>query len=185
MSSSSGRGPGSRPRGMRRAGLSVALIERQEDGAGGTCVNRGCVPTKGLIQAAEVMDSLKFSDRFRLTVKRDAIRPDVKRISLRSCASGASATRLASRAGSRGPSRRRGGCRFVGERLLKIDDDRRLTADSVFICAGARPFIPPIPGIEDIPMMTNTEVLELEAAPERLVILGGGCIGVESGPSSR
>lgn len=164
-----------------RAGKRVALIEERPDRSGGTCVNVGCIPTKGLVQAAEAVWAARGAGRFGVHIDPEAITVDFQQV-----------MRIVRERRTRGMEGTKGWiehsftpywgrARFVGEKLLEMDDGRRLTGDHIFISTGARPSVPPIPGLEDLPYLTNETVFDLEAPPERLIILGGGYIGVEFG----
>ncbi len=164
-----------------RDGKSVAVVDAQPDALGGTCVNRGCIPTKGLIQAAEVMRTVREAERFGIHLDQSSVRADFKAIM---------ETVRARRAEDAGGVKSwvdeaftpfYGRTRFVGDRLLEMDDGTRLSGEAIFIASGARPAVPPIPGLDAIDYWTNESVLELNAQPESLLILGGGYIGCELG----
>lgn len=162
-------------------GKSVALVTDQPDAIGGTCVNFGCIPTKTLIQSAEVMQTVRRAADFGITLDQSSVNVDFGRImrDMRQAradnANGAkqwvddAMTPFYSRA------------RFVGDKLLETDDGQRITGDKLFIAAGARADVPPIDGIEDSGYWTNESVLELERQPASLIVIGGGYIGAELG----
>ncbi len=162
-----------------RDGKSVALVDAQPEALGGTCVNFGCLPTKGLIQSARIVNALRAGPVHGVHVTPSDIWVDFPRIAARVREERA---RRASGArsyveGSLFPFY--GRARFVDEKTLEMDDGRRLSGDRVFIAAGARAAVPPVAGIEDVPYHTNESILELSARPDRLIILGGGYIGCE------
>jgi len=164
----------------QRDGRSVALVDDRPDQLGGTCVNRGCIPTKGLIQAAEVMQTIRHASDFGIHLDQSSVRADFAAIL---------ATVRERRENSAAAVRRwvegaftpyYGRARFVDDKLLEMEDGRRVSGDRIFIATGARPGIPPIPGLEDIGFMTNESVIfDLDEQPGHLVILGGGYIGCE------
>jgi pyruvate/2-oxoglutarate dehydrogenase complex dihydrolipoamide dehydrogenase (E3) component len=82
-----------------------------------------------------------------------------------------------------------GEARFSGPKRVTVElnegGTRTLTADKIFINVGARPAVPPIPGLEAVPYLTSTTVMELDAVPEHLIVLGGGFIGLEFGQMFR
>lgn len=161
-------------------GRSVALVDDRPDQLGGTCLNRGCIPTKGLIQAAEVMQTIRHAADFGIHVDQDSIRVDFAAVldTVRRRREEAAAAVRRWVEGAFTPYY--GRARFVDDRVLEMDDGRRLSGDRVFIAAGARPAAPPIPGLDGMDFLTNESVvLDLEAQPEHLVILGGGYIGCE------
>lgn len=83
----------------------------------------------------------------------------------------------------------RGEARFAGPRELRVElaggGDRRITADWIFINTGARTAYPRIPGLDDVPTLNNASIMELDAVPEHLLVLGGGYIGLEFGQMFR
>lgn len=164
-----------------REGQSVALIDAQPDALGGTCVNRGCIPTKGLVEAAEVLKTLRRAPALGIHVDPSAVRIDFAKVlgivrerrardaaSVRSWVEGAFTPFY-------------GRARFVEDRTVEMEDGTRVRGETVFVCSGARPAVPPIPGLGDVGYWTNESILELDEQPERLVILGGGYIGCEFG----
>ncbi len=163
-----------------REGRSVALVDDRPDQLGGTCVNRGCIPTKGLIQAAEVMQTVRHAGDFGIHLDASSVRVDfaavLATVRERREQSAAGVRRWVEGAFSPYFGR----ARFVDDKVLEMDDGRRLSAGRIFVAAGARPAVPPIPGLEDIGYLTNESVIfDLEEQPEHLVILGGGYIGCE------
>lgn len=162
-------------------GKSVALIESRPDAMGGTCVNRGCIPTKGLIQSAEVMKTIREAGEFGIHLDQSSVRADFKAIMEamrdRRSKDAAASKKWADEALTPLYSR----ARFVAEKILELEDGARVTGDKIFIATGARPAVPPIPGLKDAGYWTNETVLEQSEQPESLIILGGGYIGGELG----
>lgn len=160
-------------------GRSVALVESQPDALGGTCTNRGCLPTKGLIESARVLETIRGAEKHGIHLDQSSVRADFPRImeDMRS----ARARRAEGVAGwvESAFTLYQGTTRFVGPKILEMDDGRRLTGDHVFIATGARPAAPPIPGLPEVSYWTNESVLELSEQPESLLVLGGGYIGCE------
>jgi len=163
-----------------RDGRSVALVDDRPDQLGGTCVNRGCIPTKGLIQAAEIMRTIHSAGAFGIRVDPASVRVDfpavldiVRQRRERAAASVRDWVEDAF-------TPYYGRARFVDDRLLEMEDGRRVSGDRVFIAAGARPAVPPVPGLADLDFLTNESViLELQDQPQHIVIVGGGYIGCE------
>ncbi|MYL25829.1 MULTISPECIES: FAD-dependent oxidoreductase [Halomonadaceae] len=158
----------------------VALIERGK--MGGDCLNTGCVPSKALIRSAKVAQNMREADRYGLT----AAEPNIpfanvmKRIHnvIKTIEPHDSVERFT----SLGVDCVQGSARFVSPWEVEVDEDgakRRITAKSVVIATGGKPFVPPIPGIEDVAPLTSENLWELEDQPGRLVVLGGGPIGSE------
>ncbi len=159
-----------------KLGYKVALVEK--DRLGGTCLNRGCIPSKMLIHAAEVATTIDEANRYQILprgydvdfptlVRRVSQTIDEESLSINP---GVEAN----------PNLDwyRGHARFVGERTLRIGDDE-IRGDKVFIAAGARPYVPPIKGLADVPYITSTEALRLDQFPKKMVVIGGGYIAAE------
>jgi len=162
-------------------GRSVAVVEERADALGGTCLNRGCIPTKGLIQSAEVMRTIRDAERFGIHLDQSSVRVDFAAIM------GTMRERRATSAGNV-KAWAEGAftmvyehVRFVGEKTLETADGRRIAGDRVILACGARPAAPPIPGLEDAGYWTNETVLEQSEQPASLIVLGGGYIGCELG----
>ncbi|MDP9416716.1 MAG: mercuric reductase [Actinomycetota bacterium] len=157
-------------------GLKTALVERAE--LGGTCLNRGCIPTKTMIASARVAHQAFLSEQWGVTTgdvrvdlgrvvdRKDALVTSVRSGSERNVAENTNLTLL------------RGDARFTGERALTVGD-QSITADRVFVAVGTRNAVPPIDGLDGVPFLDSTSALALRDIPPRLVIVGGGYIGVE------
>lgn len=162
-----------------QAGHSVALVDAQPGALGGTCVNRGCIPTKGLVQAAEAMKTIREAEALGIRVDPAGVEIDFPRVmkTIRE-------RREEDAAGVRSWVESSftpfyGRARFVDDRTIELEDGTQVRGETAFVCTGARPAVPPIPGLEDVGYWTNQSILELDCQPERLVILGGGYIGCE------
>ncbi len=160
-------------------GKSVALIDALPDALGGTCVNRGCLPTKGLVAVADVLRTVRTADGFDISVPQNDVRVDFASVMRRIRDQRAKRARGVRSWVEDAMTPYFGRARFVGEKLLEMDDGRRLTAERIFLAPGARPAVPPIEGIDDVSYLTNVSALELETLPERMVVIGGGYIGCE------
>lgn len=163
-----------------REGRSVALVDERPNELGGTCVNRGCIPTKGLIQAAEIMQTVRRAADFGIHIDQDAVRVDfaavLETVRQRRMDAAAAVRRWVESSFTPYYGR----AHFIDDRTLTMEDGRRLRGDRVFIAAGARPAAPPIPGLDAIGYLTNESVIfDLAEQPDHLVILGGGYIGCE------
>ncbi len=157
-------------------GRRVALIE--PGALGGTCVNVGCIPSKMLIAAADCIAELERARR--LGVKAEVEHIDIPRIMRRMRRSRAQSQRHLrhSIADWDGVDYLRGTGRFVGPGVIRVGRIE-ISAPLVFVAAGARPSIPPIPGLDKVEYLTNESLLELTELPESLIIIGGGYIAVE------
>lgn len=179
-----GGGPGGYVAAMKLAlnGKKTILIER--DRTGGTCLNRGCIPTKALMHCSEVLETVKNSERFGVlldswsvdTRKADEYKNEVVRK-----LSGGVAWLLE----KRGVQVIKGNAEFTGERQIRVtlpDGGVQELSATVFIVAtGSESLLPPIEGIDGKNVMTSTEALDVTELPDRLAIIGGGVIGLEIG----
>jgi mycothione reductase len=155
----------------------VALIE---SGAfGGTCINRGCVPSKILIQTAQVADQVRHASEFGIEAKLTGI--DWPAIRDRTF----NRTDRLSAAGRRGRGESdavtliEGRARFTGPHELVIDDDSRVTADRIVLATGARPVIPPPIAESGVGYHTSDTVMRLDELPASMIIVGGGYVAAE------
>lgn len=159
-----------------REGWRVAVVEKGR--LGGTCLNRGCIPSKMVLHAADVAETLRTASTFGVHPKGHVVdfAAVVRRVSAHvDAGSDAIERAFASRDN---PRLFKGTARFVGPRRLAVGDDT-LEARHVLVATGARPRVPPIPGVEDVPYLTSTEALRIERQPRSLVIVGGGFIAAE------
>ncbi len=168
---------------LAAAGQRVAIIERHA--FGGTCINTGCTPTKTLIATARVAHMARRAVEFGVSVpgpiivdlarakgRKDAIVRDW------SAATEASLRATANCTVYNGHARFLSSCEVaVGTEVLR--------AARIFINVGARAAPPPIPGLDRVPYLTNSSMLELDALPQHLVIIGGSYIGLEFGQMYR
>ena len=157
-------------------GLSVAIVENGP--FGGTCLNRGCIPSKMLIHCADVMETIRRANLFGIKATvQDVDWPFIVRRANDTVDSDAQAIEDGNR-DHPNITVFKGAGRFVDEKTLEVNGER-ISAETIAIAAGSRPSIPPIPGISDVPYLTSDEALRLPEQPERLAIVGGGFIGAE------
>jgi pyruvate/2-oxoglutarate dehydrogenase complex dihydrolipoamide dehydrogenase (E3) component len=173
-----GSGQGGNPLAHRLAdlGWSVALVE--EKFLGGTCINTGCTPTKTMVHRAQVAYYARNASRWGVNAGNVSV--DLPKIIAQK-----DKVVLSFRSSQESQVKKRpmlhlhrGHARFTGPHRIKVNDDV-LESDKIFIDVGGRPTIPPIPGLDSVPYLTNETVMELSALPEHLLILGGGYIGLE------
>ena len=155
-------------------GLSVALVEK--DLLGGTCLHRGCIPTKALLHAAEVADSAREAPQFGVRATFEGIdMPGVT--AYREGVVSRLHKGLQGLVSSRAVDYVEGEGRLEGERTVVVGD-RRLVGRHVVLATGS--YARTLPGLEiDGPVMTSDQALGLDHVPGRVVVLGGGVIGVE------
>jgi mycothione reductase len=160
---------------------SVAIIEKGP--LGGTCLNRGCIPSKRLLYHADVLETIHAADDFHIDVEvTDVDFGEIVREVNEEVAEDAASIRRGLRSSPQ-HSLFEGEGRFVDDRTVEVvggdDGGTRIRAETVLIAAGTRPSIPDISGIEETDYLTSTEALELETQPDHLVIVGGGYIAAE------
>ncbi|PYR49249.1 MAG: FAD-containing oxidoreductase [Acidobacteria bacterium] len=170
-------------RRLSSAGMSVAIVERHL--FGGTCVNTGCIPTKAMVASAYIAHASRRARDFGVTIDGD-VRVDMKNVKVRK-------DRIAerSRAGVermlRGLPRcevNTGHARFRSAREVAVGE-HNLSADRIFINVGGRPCLPPMPGLDQVPFLTNSSMMNLDTVPRHLLVVGGGYIGLEFGQMFR
>jgi pyruvate/2-oxoglutarate dehydrogenase complex dihydrolipoamide dehydrogenase (E3) component len=163
------------------AGWKTAIIEKGR--VGGTCVIDGCTPTKTMIASARVAHLARRAADYGVRV--GGVEVDLSAVRQRK----RDVVDDFSTASERGMQRHEtlelifGEARFVDAREIEVrlndGGTRRLAAERIFINAGARPSVPPIPGLDAVPYLDSTSILELGEVPGHLVVLGGGFIGLE------
>ena len=158
----------------------VTLVEQHK--MGGDCLNTGCVPSKALIKSAKLVATMKHAADYGLKNARvefdfAEVMERVQRV-VREVEPHDSVERYT----ALGVECITGTAKITSPWSVEIADDagiRTLTTRGIIIAAGARPFVPPIPGIEETGFLTSDTVWNLRALPKRLVVLGGGPIGAE------
>lgn len=162
---------------LTSAGMKVALVERNL--FGGTCVNTGCTPTKTLIASAYAAHLARRAADFGVILE-GAVRVDMKRAKARADAVVAKSRRGVEQwlRGMEGCTVFEGHARFEGSNRVRVGDEL-LTAPRVFVNVGARAHVPDMPGVKEVPFLTNRSMLELDQLPEHLVVVGGSYVGLE------
>ena len=175
-----GGGPGGYVAAIRAAqlGAKVTLAERAE--IGGTCLNRGCMPTKALLHSSEVYELATNSADIGIIGRDVAVdwpRVQATRQSVSDKLTGG--VRALMRANK--VTVVEGEAKFTGPKTVKVGD-KTLDPDKIIIAVGSKPVMPPIPGLKECPAcIDSTACLKLDHIPESLVVIGGGVIGVELG----
>ncbi len=162
---------------LAASGRKTAVLERKR--FGGTCVNVGCIPTKTLVASARAIHMARRGEEFGFTTG-GPVNVDMKRVKARK-----DAVVRQSNEGVEGWLRNApnltvhdGHGRFESPKKVRVNDDV-LEADQIFINVGARASIPELPGIADVPYLTNVGMMDLDTVPEHLVVVGGSYIGLE------
>jgi len=164
-------------------GQSVAVVEKGP--LGGTCLNRGCIPSKMLLYHADVLETIERAGEFDIDAEVNGVDfADIVRKVNEDVESDSESIREGLRSSSR-HDLYEGEGRFVDDRTVEVvsgpDEGAQIRAETVLIAAGTRPSIPNINGLEDVDFLTSTEALQLETPPDHLVVVGGGYIAAELG----
>ena len=157
-------------------GLSVAVVE--EGPFGGTCLNRGCIPSKMLIHSADVMETIKSAELFGIKATVDSV--NWQYIIQRAVEEVDGDARMVEEGNRQAPNTTvfKGTGKFVAAKTLEVNGEQ-ISAETIVIAAGTRPSIPDIPGLEGVPYITSDQALRLPEQPRRMAILGGGYIAAE------
>ncbi|WP_266077123.1 dihydrolipoyl dehydrogenase family protein [Haladaptatus caseinilyticus] len=160
-------------------GLDVALIERGP--IGGTCVNRGCNPSKTLIHRADIAETIARADEFG--IEGDVGEIDFEGIvhEVTETVDGKSERMEQTDRDHDNITLYREEARFVDERTLEVGSGERVSGGKVVVAAGAQPVVPPVDGLDAVDYLTSADALRLDSQPERMVIIGGGYIAAELG----
>jgi len=155
-------------------GMSVAIVE--EGPLGGTCLNRGCIPTKILIHSADVVQTIKNAHLFGIKAKKPKI--DFKAVMARARVVDQDAQHIEEAIKKSKLTLFKVRAKFTGPKTLKVGKEE-ITAEKIIIAAGTRPSIPPIDGLDKVRYMTSDEALRVKTLPKKLIIIGGGYIACE------
>lgn len=164
--------------GAAGVGAKVALVERQL--MGGDCLNVGCVPSKTMIRSGYAAHEVRTADRFGVRVAGE-VEVDFAAVMerMRRVRAGISPNDSARRFSEHyGVDVYFGSARFTGRETVEVDGTFLRFAKAV-IATGARPTVPPIPGLEAAGYLTNHSVFNLTQRPRRLAVIGGGPVGAE------
>lgn len=184
-----GTGQGGKPLSiaLAKSGRKIAVIEREA--AGGSCVNFGCTPTKTMAASARIAYLARRASDYGVhagTVTVNMVEVRKRKQTL------VDSFRTGIEQGlekTDGLDFLKGSARFVGPREIEVNmksgEVRRLSADLVFINTGVRPALPPVEGLDKVPVLNSTSVMELNEVPEHLLVVGGSYIGLEFGQMFR
>ncbi|MEE9154037.1 MAG: mercuric reductase [candidate division NC10 bacterium] len=172
---------------LARAGWKTAIIEREH--VGGTCINVGCTPTKTMVASARVAYLARRAADY-------GVRPNPVQVEMAKVRQRKQAIVDSFRNGSQrqlekteGVDLLLGEASFSGPKTVQVrmksGETRHLTADKIFINTGGRPEKPPVAGLDSVPTLDSTSIMELDVLPEHLLVLGGGYIGLEFGQMFR
>ena len=184
-----GSGQGGKPLAttLAKAGWKTALVERAY--IGGTCINYGCTPTKTMFNSARVAYLARRAAEYgvhhgQVIVSMREVRERKQRIVEEFRESGLKGIKR-----TKNLDLLMGNAKFLGPQEIEVQLNdgaaRTLTAEKIFINTGGRPARPQLEGIDEVPTLDSTSIMELDQLPEHLLVLGGGYIGVEFGQMFR
>lgn len=182
-----GQGGGPFASALARAGRRTAIIERSL--VGGTCINYGCTPTKTMVASARIAHLARRSDDYGVHTGRISVNLEKVRQRKRDMV-------VQFRSGSEygiestpGLELIRAEASFVGPKTLSLalneGGTREVHADRIIIDTGTSPAVPALPGLDSVPYLDSTSIMELADVPDHLIVLGGGYIGLEFGQMFR
>ena len=170
-------------RRLAGAGWRVAIAERAR--FGGTCINTGCTPTKTMLASAYAAHLARRGAEFGV-LAGGPVKVDMRGVQTRKneiAGVGRAAVERSLRE-TQNITVLQGHARFVSPREVEVGETR-LSSERIFINVGGRPSIPPIPGLGQTPYLTSSTILDLDNVPRRLVVIGGGYVGLEFGQMFR
>ncbi len=171
---------------LAQAGWKTALIEREH--IGGTCINEGCTPTKTMVASARAAYMARRSEDYG--VHDGAVSVDMATVRQRKrdiveSFQGGSTQRIE----QAGVDLIDGEASFTSPTTLEVrlndSGSEQFTAPQIFINTGERPAVPSLPGLDGVPFLNSTTIMELDTVPEHLLVLGGGYVGLEFGQMFR
>ncbi len=162
--------------GASQLGASVALVERHL--MGGDCLNFGCVPSKALLAAAKSAHIISNAARFGLATGPLAVDPVAVRQHVRDVIAAIAPHDSVERFRALGVNVIQGAAHFSGPGEIEVGG-RSVKARRFVIATGSSPMVPPIPGLDNVPYLTNETLFDYDRAMAHLIVIGGGPIGVE------
>ncbi|WP_226064712.1 mercuric reductase [Kaistella polysaccharea] len=167
------------------AGWKTIMIEKSEAELGGACLNVGCTPTKTLIASAKVMHAIKTAEKHGISVGNLAIDFNTTQTRKDKIVDDSKDGLLKRTKEAENLELIYGTASFSGEKIVVIKKqdgtEDEYTAPYIFIDAGSRPAVPKIEGMDDVKWYDSTGILALDEIPEKLIVIGGGYIGLELG----
>lgn len=158
-------------------GLKVAIVDGARE-LGGLCILRGCMPSKTLLYAAEVLHQARHADRFGLKVT--GARADMKAVHARKKRIIADFAKYRDDALRSGRfDLHRAHARFLDPHTLLLSNGKKIRGRHFLIGTGSRIAVPPVPGLRDLQCWTSDDVLDLDFVPKSVLVLGGGIVACE------
>jgi len=179
-----GGGPGGYVAAIRAAQLGAKVTLVEKDAVGGTCLNRGCIPTKSLMHCAETYETIKNATSLGITASK--VEFDWSKIqTFRQGITDKLVNGVKGLLKMNKVKLIEGEAKFSGNKTVTVTkkdgSTETLTSDKVIIASGSEPAMPPIPGIDNPACINSTQALTMDHVPESMLIIGGGVIGLELG----
>jgi len=162
--------------GAVQMGASVVLIEKGK--MGGDCLNTGCVPSKALIAAAKVAHSIRHAETFGIRSLEPEVSFEKVHDHVHAVIAKIAPNDSVERFESLGVTVIAGTARFLSENSIEAAGNQ-ISARRIVVATGSKASVPPIPGLDQIDFMTNESVFDMKNLPKRLIVIGGGPIGLE------
>lgn len=174
-----GGGGGLKLRPAADLGKKIAIIEKED--LGGTCLNRGCIPSKMLIHTADVIDQIREAEKFNIKVSQK-IKVEFKKLIERVNSEVSKSSKSIEENYAKHPNIDfyHKEARFINDKIITVGKEK-ITAEKILIATGTRPHIPDIPGLIGTPFMTSREALKVKKLPKKMIVIGGGYIATELG----
>ena len=168
---------------LAKAGKKVAIIERKF--FGGTCVNTGCNPTKAMIASAYNAHQARRGADYGIVIS-GAVNMDMKAVKARKDAITEESRKWIADTlnGTQNCTVYQGSALFQSPKTIQVGNEL-LSSDLIFINVGGRAVVPPLPGVDEVPYLTNSSMMDIDFLPPHLVIVGGGYVGIEFGQMYR
>ncbi len=157
------------------AGWRIAVVEA--DRFGGTCLNRGCIPSKMLVHTADVAQEVREAGRFGIGAQWTGADWPAIRERVFSRLDPLPELAVAYREAT-GIDVYTGQARFLGPKVLRVGDTE-IRAEHLVLATGSRPWVPPVPGLAEVPYLTSDTIMRMETLPQSMAVLGGGYIAAE------
>jgi mycothione reductase len=157
------------------AGWRIAVVEAER--FGGTCLNRGCIPSKMLVYTADVAQTVRHAGRFGIGARWGGADWPAIRDRIFGRIDPLHELAVAHRRVN-GVEVFSGEARFVAPKVLRVGEEE-LRADRVVLATGSRPRVPPVPGLSEVPYLTSDTVMRLDTLPRSMAVIGGGSVAAE------
>ena len=164
-------------------GVPVVLIEKHK--MGGDCLNTGCVPSKALLAAAKHAHTMRNGAPFGVTASGVTVDFPKVRDHVHGVIAAIAPVDSAERFTGLGVRVINGHARFKDKRTVSVDGKVEIRARRYVVATGSSAAIPPIPGLDSGPFLTNESIFDLNALPQHLIVIGGGPIGLEMAQAFR